>query len=667
MLPAGVRCKVNCLLDTLVSNNLVKWMKNTEVPEAVRDPTKGPASSLPAERDISWLPVYKKEKERMDFIRNFVSSPGKTLEAMDTMLNTLVLNCSASKVNEELQNIFEMLLPFTTSEREAVRERTVRRIKVLSDFLANNSTLKAWLYFGTEMCDNVCYPEIRIKILGQLLGRLTLFQFSKEETSCPASDALFCLNIFMQKQESRSMLKAKAPKLHWEDKTISLLRAEGTRDLEFGKYLHPSERTDVVLVAIEALADSGIFVKEAREMLGAVMRDPDFWLVDVPQLMKCIHKNLKHINRESARQSLQPLLLLLADRYPMQVVVSLLKLSPPEDSTDVATWEMLFSVPQTLENILKELLSKLQDTELRSLVPSAAEDAFIPRLASEDVADPSRLESHQRHPSLATISLFLRSLIALSGRPDMARKMQVLLPPVMEVLQDGDADIKREVLVVFRNVMGHLERKEASPIALQLAERLPPLFNEESSQTRELSISLFRDVLETVVGDDRRRMKKKAQRGLLPLFFHVHDGDDTVAKVSGEALIVAAELLKWKQLKHLTQTEQTWRIGECLLVQKRSRAEEYLNRSLPYLQDAQAALREAAVRFIGLAARHLRDQSKEKRAEICSALKPLEEDVEPSVCSLALQTVLIVSSPRKQPASGWTRVLCCWPCKAREG
>ncbi|KAM9207785.1 uncharacterized protein RG961_014921 [Leptosomus discolor] len=112
----------------------------------------------------------------------------------------------------------------------------------------------------------------------------------------------------------------------------------------------------------------------------------------------------------------------------------------------------------------------------------------------------------------------------------MARKMQVLLPPVMEVLQDGDADIEREVLVVFRNVMGHLERKEASPIALQLAERLPPLFNEESSQTRELSISLLRDVLETVVGDDRRRMKKKAQRGLLPLFFHLHDGADTVAK-----------------------------------------------------------------------------------------------------------------------------------------
>ena len=35
------------------------------------------------------------------------------------------------------------------------------------------------------------------------------------------------------------------------------------------------------------------------------------------------------------------------------------------------------------------------------------------------------------------------------------------------------------------------------------------------------------------------------------------------------------------------------------LVQDRSRVEEYLSRSLPYLNDAQVTLREAAVRFIG--------------------------------------------------------------------
>ena len=35
------------------------------------------------------------------------------------------------------------------------------------------------------------------------------------------------------------------------------------------------------------------------------------------------------------------------------------------------------------------------------------------------------------------------------------------------------------------------------------------------------------------------------------------------------------------------------------LAQDRSRAEEYVDQSLLYLQDAQASLRDAAVRFIG--------------------------------------------------------------------
>ncbi|KAF1475836.1 hypothetical protein FQV18_0016886, partial [Eudyptula minor novaehollandiae] len=111
-----------------------------------------------------------------------------------------------------------------------------------------------------------------------------------------------------------------------------------------------------------------------------------------------------------------------------------------------------------------------------------------------------------------------------------ARKIQVLLPHITEVLHDGNRGIKMKALVVFRNVMRHLKRKEASPIAVQLVEELLPLLDDESSQMRELSISLFRDVVETVVGKDKRRMKKKVRRSLLPLFFHMHDETDSVAK-----------------------------------------------------------------------------------------------------------------------------------------
>ncbi|KAF1572969.1 UNVERIFIED_CONTAM: Adenylate cyclase type 10, partial [Eudyptes pachyrhynchus] len=49
MLPADVRHKMNCVLNALVSDKILKRLKNTEVPEDVQGPTKRPATSLQAE------------------------------------------------------------------------------------------------------------------------------------------------------------------------------------------------------------------------------------------------------------------------------------------------------------------------------------------------------------------------------------------------------------------------------------------------------------------------------------------------------------------------------------------------------------------------------------------------------------------------------------------
>ena len=209
-----------------------------------------------------------------------------------------------------------------------------------------------------------------------------------------------------------------------------------------------------------------------------------------------------------------------------------------------------------------------------------------------------------------------------------ARKIPVLLPDIMETLQDANSDVKMKALVFLRNMMGHMKREEASLIALQLAEKLLPLFDDvrlpwepqpcrwalckdscpsaqpcgqrsgrapllaplawpfralgpfshgcrsgpqllcsgsnpgasplpsatltplltvgreqlllkslcpppyqESSQLRELSICLFKDMMQMVVGNDKQQMKKNMWRSLLPLFFHMSDQNDSVAKV----------------------------------------------------------------------------------------------------------------------------------------
>ncbi|XP_062455585.1 maestro heat-like repeat-containing protein family member 7 [Rhea pennata] len=271
------------------------------------------------------------------------------------------------------------------------------------------------------------------------------------------------------------------------------------------------------------------------------------------------------------------------------------------------------------------------------------------------------LQRYLRHQGVEMRSLVLRGLITLSKRPEMARKMQELLPDLMEMLQDANTDIRMKALVVSGNVVQHMDRAAVGPVALQLVEKLVPLFDDDSSQLRELSICHFRELVEIVMGKTKKHMQQKVHRCLLPLFFHMNDEIQSVAKASQEALITAAQCLKWEQLRDLSQTGQTWRIGKCLLARGRSYVEEDLRQSLPYLEDSQASLRDVAVRFFGLAGRHLKSPREQKLRDICSDLRPLQNDIEPSIRSLATQNIIILGTPRKQPASGWKLPsLRCW-------
>ncbi|XP_035170189.1 uncharacterized protein LOC118159728 isoform X2 [Oxyura jamaicensis] len=185
-------------------------------------------------------------------------------------------------------------------------------------------------------------------------------------------------------------------------------------------------------------------------------------------------------------------------------------------------------------------------------------------IPEEEFGNPLHLRSYLRHPSPAMRLTVLRGLSAVSESPEKARKIQVLLPDILEALQDTNTDVVLKALLVLRNVMAHVESREASCVAPQLAEKLLPLFDHESSLVREHSISLFQALTEDLLSQ-RKEMKRAVHSSLLPLYFRMRDQSESVAKASGEALIIAAEFLRHKELKHLAQTEQTWKIGECLV------------------------------------------------------------------------------------------------------
>ncbi|NXW04396.1 MROH7 protein, partial [Fregetta grallaria] len=203
-----------------------------------------------------------------------------------------------------------------------------------------------------------------------------------------------------------------------------------------------------------------------------------------------------------------------------------------------------------------------------------------------------------RSQCLGMPSLVLRGILGLTQRPDTARKALVLLPYVMQGLQGADSDTSAVALPVLGNMLQLLEGKTLSITALALAEKLQPLFNNELDTVRELSIHLFQNTMGLVVGAEKQKMKKVVWDSLLPLLFHLHDQDKNVVKASQEALCSAGRFLKWRQLAQLAETTQAWRISECLLARKKSRAKDYLNQSQFYLQSPQETLRREAVRFI---------------------------------------------------------------------
>ncbi|XP_071654504.1 uncharacterized protein [Patagioenas fasciata] len=165
---------------------------------------------------------------------------------------------------------------------------------------------------------------------------------------------------------------------------------------------------------------------------------PHLCLLQLPKIMRCIHKNLDSINTAPARQSMASLLLLMADRRPGKVLTTLLRIAPPGDRTALDMWDMMISTPRPLKKTLTSLRKRL----------------------------------------LVIDSTFPGGVISGSERADMARKIQSLLPQVVGLLDYGNTEMKRKVLAFFRSVMGHLKREEARPAVEQLEEKLLPLFDD---------------------------------------------------------------------------------------------------------------------------------------------------------------------------------------------
>ncbi|XP_059716694.1 uncharacterized protein LOC132334607 [Haemorhous mexicanus] len=243
------------------------------------------------------------------------------------------------------------------------------------------------------------------------------------------------------------------------------------------------------------------------------------------------------------------------------------------------------------------------------------------------------LTSQLQSESTEMRRVVLRGLVVLTS---MDPSMFNLTESLGKLLWDADEDIVEMTLIVLSLLLLHKDLTIASPIALQLAEALWHLFDNDNSHVQLLSIRLFQDVITLVVAKDKKALKKHVSESLLPLFFHCHDENGRVAQASRETLLSAVRFLKRKDLKQLLKTDQMWRLAECLVRTAWNPQPNPWRSRLPM-----------APRIAG---RYLTRQQPEFRI-ICMALQDMTDDTSPTVSCLALQTLYINLAVQSIPSS----------------
>ncbi|XP_071610851.1 uncharacterized protein [Heliangelus exortis] len=312
---------------------------------------------------------------------------------------------------------------------------------------------------------------------------------------------------------------------------------------------------------------------------------------------------------------------------------------------------------------VKEILDQRREWQLNFAMTFYTELLGCQGLG-KDLSDVRLLRSYLSHGNQTVRLLALGGLVALSGDPQMAREMRdsSVLDRILMCLKDPSTNIRMGALQLFQTMMRLLKRKEASPVALLLVEKLPSLFGDESGQVQELSLSLFGEMMKAVASRERGEMKKTIRRVMVSLFLHMYTESRSMAEASGKGLLICAKFLGWRNLKRAIKKKKTWLIGETLLKQDRSRVGDYVRFSLPYLRDSRASVRAEAMRFMGTAAQLLgRNPPKETLEVLWNVVKPFDKDPDASVRSQAGETLHILQTVTELQRQRWSlRRLCFW-------
>ncbi|XP_032955766.1 maestro heat-like repeat-containing protein family member 7 isoform X2 [Rhinolophus ferrumequinum] len=304
---------------------------------------------------------------------------------------------------------FQIILPWLTmSEKMQEQTRALGTIAHLLRFICNFPKLLHMTEFS---------------ISGKLMGTLGLFCMNPQYDICMrASEGLLYLFQVLvlqrrgMKQKTELILKELQKHFHGEwfvhlqDLTMC-----------FRKYLTPEERADVIMVAMEAMTSAGRNDDSAAsKILEMILKYSVPAIGKVPEIVQYIYHNLYSITETTAQDTVKQVLLLLAQTYTDEVILTLFKMQDRSPRGARKPWGILASCPRGYQTILEHLLQRLTPHRKARGLESGHRGEISALIATraihELLLEPSRrTEVQTLFPSLIMALLFQTSFLVVEG------------------------------------------------------------------------------------------------------------------------------------------------------------------------------------------------------------------------------------------------------------
>ncbi|XP_058045150.1 maestro heat-like repeat-containing protein family member 1 [Ahaetulla prasina] len=206
-------------------------------------------------------------------------------------------------------------------------------------------------------------------------------------------------------------------------------------------------------------------------------------------------------------------------------------------------------------------------------------------------------------------SLAMDGLLSLSTHPEKVIKLVPALPDILARLKDVNRRINVKALKLLPCLLKNLSHEEANLVALDVAIRILPLFDDASNKVRLAAVSTFSFLFDLVKRRGKDQMRDMAIQSLVPLLIHLHDESILVSQACWVALKRIDKFLKSFLQFSIAETDP-WNYSTWMLRRYRDQGESiFMDQAFAFLDNPRPSLQEAAIKVLEIIAQETNRKS----------------------------------------------------------